>query len=190
MRHALAGERGFTLIEAMIAITLVTFGLLAVANVYPQGLALTAYSRDQSKAIVLAQQELEYLKSVLPATSPASHVGDYGTANNPSAYFDLNGTLTSQSAAYFTRDIQVQYWTWNATGCGGSGCFQIASTPYSTSPPSGMYVYRISVATHWLVKGQTSFVSGSITGPNGCVSGGGAVSIASSCVQVSTFTSP
>ncbi len=83
--------------------------------------------------------------------------------------------------------MQIQYWVWIPGGCGGTDCFVRSATPY-TAPGSGTYVFRVAVATHWLVKGQTSFVSGQTT--NGCVSGTAAVPTGLGCVQVSTVISP
>lgn len=191
-------EHGFTLIEVMLGIVLLTFGLLAVADVFPRGLALSLYGKDQTKAADLAQQEIEFLRTQATSsgscpTTPIAQtataslnclVGDYATSV-ATAYFDQNGNAVSQSAAYFGRDVQVQYWTWNA------GAGQLTpSAPYSAPSSGTQYVYRISVATHWLVRGQTAFTSGNSGSPNGCVSGGAAVSAAQGCVRVSTFVTP
>ncbi len=196
VRHPMGGERGFTLVEVMIAIVLLTFGLLAVADVIPHGLVLGLYGKDQTRSASLAQQEIECLKNQ-PTSVLATMVGDYGTTGrsapavcNPSGtatlttYFDQNGTPTAQALAYFTRDVQVQYWPWNST------TLQFA-LPAVYTPPSGTYVYRVSVATHWLVRGQTAYVSGQTSpNPNGCVNGGTAVPVGQGCVQVSSFISP
>ncbi len=83
----------------------------------------------------MAQQEIECLKSQ-PTSALSGFVGDYATSRTPtpavcnpsssaafSAYFDPNGTTTTQAAAYFARDVQIQYWTWSTstsqftTGC-------------------------------------------------------------------------
>ena len=194
MREPIRGERGFTLIEVMVAVVLLTFGLVAVAGVFPQGLAMGLYGKDQTRASALAQQEIECLKNQATSTL-GGFVGDYGntksaaTVCNPSStgpattYFDQNGNVTTSSAAYFTRDVQVQYWPWNGTA------YALTATPYT--PPSGSYVYRVSVATHWLVHGQTIYTSGQIApNPNGCVNGVTAVPTGQGCVQVSTIVSP
>jgi prepilin-type N-terminal cleavage/methylation domain-containing protein len=207
VRDPFRGERGFTLIEVMVACVLLTFGLVAVAGVFPQGLAMGLYGKDQTRSAGLAQQEIECLKNqvVLLGAGKALNnvggggyvfVGDYGstrsttpTVCNPSStaavttYFDQNGNPTTSSAAYFTRDVQVQYWSWNGTG------YVLPASPYSQ--PSGPYIYRVSVATHWLVHGQTIYTSGQTSpSPNGCVNGGSAVPTGHGCVQVSTIVSP
>lgn len=198
MREPLRGERGFTLIEVMVGIVILTFGLLAVADVFPRGLAMGYYGKDQTKASSLAQQEIECLKNQLITALPG-YVGDYGSARSPipaacnpsttaavTSYFDPNGAVTTASQAYFTRDVQVQYWTWNGTQ------FVLPASPYTA--PTGLcgvatcYLYQVSVATHWLVRGNTIFQSGQSV--NGCVTGGTAVPVGQGCVRVSTFISP
>ncbi len=57
------GETGFTLIETMLGIVLLTVGLLAVADVYPHGLALSAYGQAQTAAAALSERWIEDLKS-------------------------------------------------------------------------------------------------------------------------------
>ena len=51
-------QRGFTLIEMMIAMVLMTVGLLAVAKLVPFSIRLNTANRDDSTALVLAQNEM------------------------------------------------------------------------------------------------------------------------------------
>ena len=182
-------ERGFTLIEVMIAIVLMTVGLLAAADSFPRLTAASLYGKDQTRGANLAQQQLEAYRNA--PSSLSSLVGDYGTV--ASAYFDQNGTATAQSAAYFTRDVQIQYWSWSTS----SGAFTPPSNPYvlpsgcnSPLQSSDPCVYHVSIATHWPVRGQTIFTSGNASSPNGCVAGGAAVAVGLGCLTVSTFVTP
>jgi len=176
------GETGFTLIETMLGIVLLTVGLLAVADVYPHGLALSAYGQAQTAAAALSERWIEDLKSE-PTSMLIHDLGDYGTV--PSQYFDQNGTPTTAAAAVFTVDLQIQSWIWDP----GTAQYIISATPY-TSPSSGQYVYRVSAATHWLVNGHTAFTFGNSGAPNGCVVGGVAAPEGAGCVQTSTFVTP
>ncbi|HEV2360058.1 MAG TPA: prepilin-type N-terminal cleavage/methylation domain-containing protein [bacterium] len=182
IRPALAGEGGFTLIEVMFAIVLMTMGMLTVADVYPRTMALALYGKDQTRGTNLAQQQVELYRNT-PLTSFPNLVGDYGSGAVPSQYFDQDGNGTTPSAAYFTRDVQIQYWPWNSSTSGFS-----ATNPYT--PPTGSYVYHVSVTTHWPVRGQTIYTSGNVGSPNGCVAGGAAVQVGLGCVTVSTFVTP
>lgn len=202
------GEGGFTLIEVMFAIVLLTFGLLAVADVFPWGLALGRYGKDQTAAANLAQQQIEFLKNqattsgTCPATPIAQTataalkclVGDYHTSV-ATACFDQGGnpsTCPGLGVTYLVRDVQVQYWTWNGTAT--PPAFTLPATPYTVPcepiPCTPPYVFRVSVATYWAVRGQTAFTYGNLTLPNGCVNGGVQASTGLGCVQVSTFITP
>jgi prepilin-type N-terminal cleavage/methylation domain-containing protein len=189
IRPIFRDERGFTLLEVMIAIVLITVGLLAAAGSFPQLTAASLYGKDQTRSANLAQQKMEVYRNT-SCSSLNAFVGDYGTV--ASQYFDQNGTSTTAAAAYFTRDVQIQYWTWSAS----TSAFVQPANPYlapsgtCTSSASPSYVYHISVATHWLVRGQTTFTSGNGNSPNGCVKSGAAVSVGRGCVTVSSFVAP
>lgn len=182
-------ERGFTLLEVMIAIVLITVGLLAAAGSFPQLTAASLYGKDQTRSANLAQQKMEVYRNT-GCSALNALVGDYGTV--ASQYFDQNGTSTTAAAAYFTRDVQIQYWTWSAS----AKAFVQPANPYTapsgtcTSSASPSYVYHLSVATHWLVRGQTTFTSGNVSSPNGCVKSGAAVPVGLGCVTVSSFVAP
>jgi hypothetical protein len=173
---------GFTLVETMLGIVLLTFGLLAVADVFPHGLALSAYGQGQTEAADLSERWIEDLKSE-PTSTLTQDLGDYGTV--PSLYFDQNGSPTTAAHAVFTVDLQVQAWIWDQD----AGQYVVSSTPYSL-PTAGAYVYRVSAAAHWLINGGTAFTSGNAGAPNGCVVGGAAAPEGAGCVQTSTFVTP
>ena len=182
-------ECGFTLLEVMIAIVLITVGLLAAADSFPRLTAASLYGKDQTRSANLGQQQMEVYRNT-GCSALNALVGDYGTVAQQ--YFDQNGTSTTAAAAYFTRDVQIQYWTWSAS----TNAFVQPANPYAapsgtcTSSASPSYVYHLSVATHWLVRGQTIFTSGNVGSPNGCVKSGAAVSVGLGCVTVSSLVAP
>jgi len=180
IRPILRDERGFTLLETMIAIVLLMVGLLAAADSFPRLTAAALYGKDQTRGANLAQQQIEVYRNVTTTSAIGALAGNYGTV--ASAYFDQNGNpVTQTSSAYFTRDVQIQYWTYVTS----TGAFAAPSSPYVA--PSGSYVYHINVATHWLVRGQTSFTTGATSG---CVTGGSSVTVGLGCVTVGTFVAP
>jgi prepilin-type N-terminal cleavage/methylation domain-containing protein len=176
--RVLTDDRGFTLIEVLLALLIMTVGLVASAGSFPMLTQAALYGKDQTRATNLAQQEMEIYRNTV-TTTLAGLVGNYGTV--ASQYFDQNAVTTTQGAAYFTRDVQIQYWTWNVT----STSFVLPASPYVT--PTGAYVFHISVATHWPVHGRTSFVTGTTAG---CVTGGTTVQVGLGCVTLSSFSSP
>lgn len=175
--RVVSDDRGFTLIEVMLAIVLMTIGLVAAAGSFPALTQAALYGKDQTRATNLAQQQMELYRNTVTSTL-AGLVGNYGTV--ASQYFDQNGNSTTAASAYFTRDVQIQYWTWSVT----STSFVVPASPYVT--PTGSYVFHISIATHWPVHGNTAFTTGATSG---CVTGGSTVPVGIGCVTLSSFTS-
>jgi prepilin-type N-terminal cleavage/methylation domain-containing protein len=177
--RVLSDDRGFTLLEVLLALVLMMIGLVAAAGSFPTLTQAALYGKDQTRATNLSQQKMELYRNAVTTTLPGL-VGDYTNAV-ASQYFDQNGNTTTRAAAYFTRDVQIQYWTWSIT----TTSFAQPASPYVT--PTGNYVFRISVATHWPVHGQTAFVTGTTSG---CVKAGATVQVGLGCVTLSSFTSP
>jgi Tfp pilus assembly protein PilV len=61
-------ERGFTLIEMLIATVVVIFGLVAVAQLVPTSVMLNSSNRSDGTALVFAQREMELIRAQ-PLTS-------------------------------------------------------------------------------------------------------------------------
>jgi prepilin-type N-terminal cleavage/methylation domain-containing protein len=65
-----SGERGFTLVEMLMATVIVLIGLVAVAQLVPLSLMMNANNRSDGTALVLAQKQMEALRAIpLSATS-------------------------------------------------------------------------------------------------------------------------
>jgi len=65
-----SGEDGFTLAEMLIATLIVVVGLVAVAQLVPASVMMNANNRSDGTALVLAQKQMEALRSVpLTATT-------------------------------------------------------------------------------------------------------------------------
>ncbi len=76
IKKKLPGEGGFTLIEVLIAITILTIGLMAVAGMQVSAIHGNKMGNDVSTAIFLAQDKLEELKSSVDITSVPTSGGD------------------------------------------------------------------------------------------------------------------
>jgi prepilin-type N-terminal cleavage/methylation domain-containing protein len=59
-----AGERGFTLVEMLIATLVVVVGLVAVAQLVPTSMMMNANNRSDGTALVIAQKQMEALRTV------------------------------------------------------------------------------------------------------------------------------
>ena len=79
--HPEAGNGGFSLLETLLAITILSFGLLATAALLAGIIGGNKSSKDLTTATVLAQDTIETLReagySGLPSVSPST-TEDYG----------------------------------------------------------------------------------------------------------------
>ena len=83
-----AAERGFTLIEMLMATIIVVVGLVAVAQLVPTSMMMNANNRSDGTALVIAQRQMEALRAVplslptfadpLGATCPLSQTCNIG----------------------------------------------------------------------------------------------------------------
>ncbi len=71
---------GFTLLEVMVAVVILGFGLLAIMHLFPIGLRASKISWDTTVATFLAQQKMEELRDTKYA-----NIGD----SLPTGTFDL-----------------------------------------------------------------------------------------------------
>ena len=62
--HTIKQSRGFTLIEAMIAVTIITFAIAGPLFVASRSLVVAEVARDQLTASYLAQEGIEYVRAM------------------------------------------------------------------------------------------------------------------------------
>lgn len=83
-------QRGFTLVEMMVAMVMMTVGLLAVAQLVPFSIRLNTANRDDSTALVLAQSEMnQFIDQPLASagfTDAAGNVCTLGNAATPNVF--------------------------------------------------------------------------------------------------------
>jgi prepilin-type N-terminal cleavage/methylation domain-containing protein len=77
--RALAASRGFTILEILVALTLITIGLLATVTAFQHGLSGIDAGGDESVATFLVEHKLEELKNLalLDWASPALGMGTH-----------------------------------------------------------------------------------------------------------------
>jgi type II secretory pathway pseudopilin PulG len=86
-------EAGFTLVEALCAIVILAFGLMAIANLMAVAASSNTVANQSTAATALASQQMEILKNI-PFTNPGTNV--FNPALNP------GGNLEADVAGYFT----------------------------------------------------------------------------------------
>lgn len=81
-----AGEKGFSLIEIMVAMTFLGIGLLAIAQLIPLGMAGVTEARNRTSAVQTAQRVLDQLRTD----------GYESAALTAGAYTETDGSYTIQ----------------------------------------------------------------------------------------------
>jgi len=79
-------ERGFSLLEMMLATVILLVGLIAIAQLVPATILLNFRNRTDSSALVFAQRELDqFLDQPLISTSFTDAFGNMCNLGNPAA---------------------------------------------------------------------------------------------------------
>jgi prepilin-type N-terminal cleavage/methylation domain-containing protein len=99
-----AADSGFTLIEALVAIVILSFGLMAVTNLLIVAAASNTVGNHSTAATTLASETLERLKSRTFTSLTAGGDVDAGTMGNIS---NCNETPTLPPAAPNTAECVV-----------------------------------------------------------------------------------
>ena len=140
-------ESGFTLLETIIAMVILTVGLLALASLFAKTTLSTNMSRYMSTQSLLASEKLDDLNR-LPATDPGVAVPGGGTA----------GSLTADTSAVVTSGgvtETVNYYDTIEISSGNSGVSEtytgvngLGAATYTTvtHSPNGVVTQTVAAA--------------------------------------------
>jgi len=140
-------DTGFSLIEAMVATTILAVALVSLADLLAYATRATVGSRDTTRAVILAEQKMEQLRALAWSTDDkGEHVSDVGSNVAASTLSGTCAAVTTGAAVGLTpspagalassTDGYVDYV--DAHGCGLGG---------GPVPPAGTtHVRRWSIA--------------------------------------------
>jgi prepilin-type N-terminal cleavage/methylation domain-containing protein len=105
-------ERGFTLVEMLMATVIVVVGLVAVAQLVPTSMMMNSNNRNDGTALVIAQRQMEALRGVplgknsftdpQGVTCPLSTTCDVGDPNQP-------GQVVGNPVALFNNSPVINF---------------------------------------------------------------------------------
>ena len=116
-RHTRTGEHGFTLIEVMMAIVILTVGLLSLAQMMVLATSSNTLSGRMTSASALAKEQLERLKATPFYSDPVSRtrtpaLADGGDIDATVAgyvrYYDPDGQPAAAGTAMFEVRWEIQ----------------------------------------------------------------------------------
>jgi type IV pilus assembly protein PilV len=100
------GEKGFTLVEVMVALSILAFGLLTVAAMQLSGIRGNAFAAGISEGTAVSQQAVETLLAT-PYASMAS--GNDTVTGSRGTVFTRTWTVTNPTPDYATVVITTTY---------------------------------------------------------------------------------
>ena len=103
-------ESGFTLVEALIALLVMAFGMLAVAGFQATLSGNSDLAKQRSEAVRLAQLKIEDLRSFAYVTATT------GQADYTDAVTNTTGETISASSTYFTNTEFTRKWWVTSNG--------------------------------------------------------------------------
>lgn len=108
-----AGQEGFTLIETLVAIVILVFGLMAVTNLLLVGATNNSVANQGSAATAIASERLEQLKQV-----PFVNLTSGTTTDAPRVIPGVGVINTTVTITRSPTDCQVRFITVTSEGTG------------------------------------------------------------------------
>jgi len=121
-QQKLNSEKGFTVLETLVAIAVLILSLTAAFSVAQQGLSLSISSRDEVTAYFLAQEAVEVIRNVRDENSLASqywlagisaqgtdpcYFGNYCAVDSPNQNYMVSCGLSPQNCPVLKQDKQT-----------------------------------------------------------------------------------
>jgi len=112
----LNNQRGYTLIEVLIAVAIFSIGILAIASLQLSTARNTKIGNVVTQATMLARDQIEALKRVTEVTTLSNgSQTDIDAQGNPGGIFDRSWSISNPLGGSNTRQITVTV-SWNHNG--------------------------------------------------------------------------
>ena len=100
-------EKGFTLIETLMAIAVIAIGLLALAALQTTAISGTGRANKHSMAVLLAEDQIETYKNIPYDSIPSSPSPETGTTLSPWGIFTRTTTVQDGTPVPGSKTITV-----------------------------------------------------------------------------------
>ncbi|HEV8565244.1 MAG TPA: hypothetical protein VGR41_10030 [Actinomycetota bacterium] len=178
LRARAADERGFTIVESMIAITIIFASLVALAYTATAGFRYIAYSRDRIKATAQANKIMEQIRglsyaSITRGLSNSDLTGDslIVSCSGFNRFESCAGEKIVSSTGLPTTAFLVPH-----TGTIDADTVTLSWATYVTNDDPTVNPYRLTVVVTWVGGAIPNSASNTVRlqslfwSPNGCVS--------------------
>ncbi len=121
MKHARGAQAGFTMVEVMVSIIITAIVVMGLIGLFKSQSAATSFSRHSTEAAVLAEHEIEWLRTQGTVTGSGSGSGlgsdltgsnydSEGSAGNGIFNIYWNEYLLTGATSYTEIKVQVQWY--------------------------------------------------------------------------------
>ena len=128
-KAAARGEAGFTLIEVMIAMTILTVGLMSIAVAQLSAIKVSSRSKHMQDAMLLAREQMDTLGAIIPDPALPAFFANAQTIDD----VDLKGSEDGADTTRYTRRTVI---TPNVPSAGLSRVVVTVTWPNSNSTVS------------------------------------------------------
>ncbi len=146
-RNYLRLQKGFTLIEYMVSLIVLSIGLLGVAGMQSLGLRLNYDALQRSQATILAYSIAEKMR-----LDPVNALLVTGTNPYEGTFFAASGGATCNNASVAANDVLV-CWQVALRDRLPNGSITITGPPSTTDPTLTL---NLSWSENWIQQGATS----------------------------------
>ena len=153
LTERMRGESGYSLVEVMASIIILTLAILPMMGMFDMGLQSATRGSSYDKSRALANLKLEEAKSISYANLESSFPVSPSTPNSASGYYDSGFIPAGGDFTNFQYRIQKQYMRQPTKAPGSTSEPFLPCDPTSTDPTIacslGTVLIRVTVTVQW-----------------------------------------